>query len=175
MSNNLGAYITNLFINYIKYYFLSGVVLISTAMLMFIIININPNLTEYYFFNFLTKIIPNLSDSIYLDKKGILQLFSWMSLIFLVIIESFKFILRKFFYVTFNFSFKFKLIFISILIFIIYIFCILFTSIKNLSNHLYFFFTFIFGIDILFTFVFLCVSYLSDKFNSLILQNFANQ
>jgi|SRR3989344_2377149 len=113
-SNNLhfikkiGLYLIQLFLNYVSYFFLTGSVILSLVVLIFIILNIHPTTSFDFlrFFSFINPIYKN--ETFELSIREVMQIFAIVTLVLSIIVSSIKFGLKKIFGVKILLSFKFK-------------------------------------------------------------------
>ncbi|BCX15719.1 MAG: hypothetical protein KatS3mg097_611 [Candidatus Parcubacteria bacterium] len=105
-------------ISYIKSFFLTGSVVFSVGILLFIILNINQNFSFGFlkYFSFVNPLFKEESFS--MGIKEIMQLFLFISFIFMIIIGVFKVIMKKMFKMDIDLLFSFKSRLIVILSFI---------------------------------------------------------
>jgi hypothetical protein len=111
---------TKLFINYIKYIFLTWSVVFAFSMILFIIISINPNFS-FGFFGYLSFINPIYENTEFsMGPKETVELFSILSLIIMVVSYLIKIILKKLFKINIIISLKSRIIFFFIIVTSIY-------------------------------------------------------
>ncbi len=110
------------FISYVKYFFLTGSVIFSLTVLLFIILNINPNFSFNFlqYFSFINPLYKTGSFS--MGIKEIMQIFSAVAFILFVIITLIKFTLKKIFGFNISLSLKLKSILFFVAITLAYIF-----------------------------------------------------
>lgn len=112
-------------INYIKYFFLTCSVIFSLTILLFIMLNINPNssLDFLKYFSFINPILKTGNFS--LGIKEIMQIFSIVSFVLMVIIGLIRTVLKKMFHLDISLKLKSK----KLLFFVIITFSYLFASV----------------------------------------------
>ena len=88
---------TRLFINYIKYFFLTSSVIFSLFVLLFIILNINPNFS-FGFIQYFSFINPTYETGTFnLNIKEIMEIFLVVSFVLMIIANLIKLALKKIF------------------------------------------------------------------------------
>lgn len=101
--------IVKFFVGYVKYFFLTGSVIFSLTVLLFIILNINPNFSFNFlqYFSFIDPVYK--TGSFRMGIKEIMQIFSAVALIVFIIITLIKFALKKIFGFNIDLSLKLKI------------------------------------------------------------------
>ena len=123
--------IIQIFLNYIKYLFLTGSILFSLAALLFIIVNINPHFSFEFiqYFSFVNPLYR--TESFSMGTKEIMEIFSITALFLWVILAPIKFFLKKTLGVNFTLSLKLKIILFFSIISLIYSFALIFAVLDN--------------------------------------------
>ncbi len=133
--------ILQLIINYIIYFFLTGSVIFSLVILLFIILSINPNFS-FGFFQYFSFIDPVYKTGTFsMGVKETMQIFSVVSLVFMIIISSVKIALIKIFKLNILITLKTKINVFFVVITLAYIFASAVVAFSdNLDNGFYFVF-----------------------------------
>lgn len=120
-----------LFISYIKYSFLTGSVIFALTILLFIILNINPNFSFSFlqYFSFINPIYK--TESFNIGIKEIMQIFSVASLVLMIIATLMKIALKKIFGFNTLLTLKLKIIFFFVVITLAYILASLIVAFSN--------------------------------------------
>ena len=108
-------------INYIKYFFLTGSVIFSITILLFIILNIDPNFS-FGFFQYFQFINPIYATGTFnMGIKEIMEIFSVVSLVLMIVASLIKMTLKKIFDLRVLIPFRLKIIIFFIAITFAYI------------------------------------------------------
>lgn len=137
------------FINYIKYFFLTGSVIFSIVILLFIILNLNPNFSFNFiqYFSFINPVYATGNFSMGITE--IMQIFSIVSLILMILSGLIKLILKKAFNFEILISLKSKIIIFFSIITLAYFFASLIVAFsENLDKMFYFVFAFFYCINL---------------------------
>ncbi len=133
--------ITQFIISYIKYFFLTGSVIFSIVILLFITLNVNPNFSFGFlqYFSFINPVYKTGTFS--MGVKETMQIFSVVSLVFMIIISLVKIALKKIFKLNILITFKSKIIVFFVPITLAYIFASIIVAFSdNLDKGFYFVF-----------------------------------
>ena len=130
-----------LFVSYVKYFFLTGSVIFSLVVLLFIILNINPNLS-FNFLQYFSVINPIYKTGYFhMGIKETMQIFSVVSLILLIIVSPIKFIFKKVFGFNSSLTIKLKIVLFVVAITLAYVFASAIVAFSNnLDKRFYFLF-----------------------------------
>ena len=128
-----------LFVNYVKYFFLTGSVIFSLVVLLFIILNINPHLSFSFvqYFSFINPLYKTGSFNMGINE--IMQIFSVVSLILLIIISMIKFAFKKAFGFNTFLSIKLKIVLFFVAITLAYVFASAIVAFSNNSDKSFYF------------------------------------
>ncbi len=125
--------IIEIIINYIKYLFLTGVVLFPFSILVMIIIMINPDY-NFGIFQYFSIINPTYSqESFNIGTKEIMEMFGIIALIFYAITSIIKFLFKKLFDIEISITLKTKIKTTLIFLTLMYIMVISLSIINDLG------------------------------------------
>jgi len=142
--------IISFFTNYIKYALLTVLVIFPFVIILFILSNINPDFSIHFFkyFKFLNPIFGD--ENMNIDKKDIMKIFFFISLIFWLVVTIFKYIIKR----LFNLNIKLKIKHIIWLVLIpttlIYVYAFVLINNHSLDKEFYLIFTIVYIINIIF-------------------------
>ncbi len=141
IGQNLILLIIQFLLNYIKYFFLTGSVIFSIILLLFILFNINPNFS-FDFLKYFAFINPTYKSGTFsMGIKEVMQIFSVISLILLIIASLIKIILKRLFNLNLLISLKLRVILVFAIITISYIFAFFIVAFsEHLDKGFYFVF-----------------------------------
>lgn len=160
--------IINLFFNYVKYFFLTGIIFIFCMFLLFIVLSIEPNFS-FEFLKYFSFIDPIYKESSYsIQKADILKIFSVLSFAILVIVNLSKLIIKKIFKYNLDFKLKYKLIIILSILTILLFLSIILINIRNIDNSLYFIFILSYLIGVFLTIIYIFISSFTNFINKLV-------
>lgn len=167
MNKKLIINIINIFFSYVKYFFLTGVILIFCMFLLFIVLGIEPNFSFEFlkYFSFIDSIYKESSYT--LQKADILKIYSALSFAILIIISIFKLIINKIFKYNINLKLKHKFIIILSISTILLFQSIILVKAKNIDNSLYFILILTYLINLFLTIIYLFISSLANFINKL--------
>lgn len=128
---NFALLIVQFLLNYIEYLFLTGSVIFSIVMLLFIILNLKMEFSFNFlkYFAFINPIYK--SGNFSLGIKEVMQIFSVISLILLIIVSLMRAALKRLFNFNIAFSFKLKIIVVLFVITMSYIFAFLIVAFSD--------------------------------------------
>ncbi len=136
-------------ISYIKYLFLTGSVIFSIVVLLFIILNINPRFSFGFlqYFSFINPVYKTGTFS--MGIKETMQIFSVVSLVFMIIVSLVKTALKKIFKLDILITFKSKIIIVFVPITLTYIIASVIVAFSdNLDKGFYFIFAIFYIINL---------------------------
>ena len=138
---NFILFIIKFIISYIKYFFLTGSVFFSIAILLFIVLNMNPNFS-FSFLQYFSFIDPGYKTGTFRGGlEEIMEIFSVVSFVFMIVISLVKIALQKIFKLNISITFKSKIIVFFATITLAYIFASIIVSFSdNLDKGFYFVF-----------------------------------
>jgi hypothetical protein len=159
--------IINLFFSYVKYFFLTGVILIFCTFILFILLSVEPNFS-FEFLKYFSFIDPIYKESSYtLQKADILKIFSVLSFALLIILSLIKLILKKVFKYNSEFKLKHKFIITLSISTILLLLSIIFINIRNINNSLYFIFILLYLINVFLMIIYTLLSSFMNFINKL--------
>ncbi|MBS3076378.1 hypothetical protein J4481_01395 [Candidatus Pacearchaeota archaeon] len=160
---------TRLFINYIKYFFLTSSVIFSLFVLLFIILNINPNFS-FGFIQYFSFINPTYETGTFnLNIKEIMEIFLVVSFVLMIIANLIKLALKKIFNLENIFTSKLKITIFFSIITLAYITASLIVAFSpTLEKGFYFVFIIFYIINIFSAICYFALDFISKKFFKLI-------
>ena len=138
---NKNIIIISFFLSYIKYYFLTGSVICSLAVLLFVLLNLEPYFS-FDFFSYFSLLDPAYSTGTFsMGIPEVMKIFSLMSLVIMLVSYVLRFASKKIFNITFEFSLRVKLLFFVTMITLTYIISFILIKLDNaLDNSFYYVF-----------------------------------
>jgi len=159
-----------LFVNYIKYFFLTFIVLLSLLMVLFVILNIKSDFSFDFlkYFSFVNAIFNK--ETYVMHTKEVMQIFSIISLLVYAFMGIIKYLINKIFNLKLEVSLKNKLIILFSFITLVFFVTIFLIKYKKIDNDLYISFIAVYIFNIIVTFFYLTISTLSNWINNQIIK-----
>jgi hypothetical protein len=155
--------------NYIKYFFLTGLIMFSFATLLFVLININPDY-QFGFFRYFSFIVPfDGKGNLYMETPEIMKIFSVMAFILMIITNLIKIILKKIFGLVYSFTTKLKIGLFFTITSLFYILALLSVFFNDSNKDFYFMFIIFYIINIVSIVGYLFMDWLLSKLNRIII------
>jgi len=168
---NLVLIIIRFVINYIEYFFLTGSVIFSLVVLLFVILNINPNFS-FDFIQYFSFLNPTYKTGAFsMGIKETMEIFSVLAFIFMIILASIKILLKKVSGIDIYFTLKSRALFFFAIITLVYIsafFIIAFSD--KLDKGFYFVFTVFYISNLICIMLHLLFAALSEKITELFIK-----
>ena len=161
---NLVLIIIRFVISYIEYFFLTGSVIFSLVVLIFIVLNINPNFSFGFiqYFSFLNPAYKTGTFS--MGIKETMEIFSVLAFIFMIISASIKIVVKKVSGINIYFTLKSRALFLFAVITFLYIFAFFIIAFSDkLDKGFYFVFTVFYISNLICTTFYLLFAALSEK------------
>ena len=159
MSKNIITTIIPFLLGYIKYFFLTGSVIFSLAVLLFILLNLIPNFS-FGFLSYFSFLNPTYKTGAFsLGIPEVMKIFSLVSLVITFASYILRFALKKIFNITFELSFKVKIFsFVAIITSAYAIAAILVTLDNALDSLFYYIFAVFYVFNLLSLMFYFCIS-----------------
>ena len=139
MSKNIITTIISFLLNYIKYFFLTGSVIFSLAVLLFVLLNLVPDFS-FGFLQYFSFLNPDYGTGTFsMDISEVMEIFSLVSLIIMFTSYVFSFTLKKIFNSYIKFSLKLKILFLVVLITLAYLIAMILVTLYNALDNLFYY------------------------------------
>ena len=126
-------------LGYIKYFFLTGSVIFSLSVLLFVVLNLAPNIS-FGFLSHLSFIDAAYSTGTFsIGIPEVMKIFSLVSLIIMFASNVSKIALKKIFNINFRLSFKLKIIVFVTIITLAYIIAITLVTLNETLDNLFYY------------------------------------
>jgi len=139
MSKDIITTIISFLLGYIKYFFLTGSVIFSLGVLLFVLINLMPDFSFEFlqYFSFLN--FDYRTDTFSMGISEIMEIFTLVSFIIMFVSSVFNLMLKKIFNITHKFSLKLKIILLTSMITLVYVIAIMLITLSNTLDNLFYY------------------------------------
>ncbi|KKT18865.1 MAG: hypothetical protein UW02_C0020G0016 [Candidatus Nomurabacteria bacterium GW2011_GWB1_43_7] len=168
ISKNIMVSLVRIVINYVKYFFLTGSVFFSLAVLMFVVLNKNPDFS-FEFMKYFSFIDPAYKTGNFVINLGdVMNIFLILSLVMMLVINFLKMLMKKIFSFSLYFSTRTKFTVLFTIITLAYVIAVIFiTQNDSLDKGLYFIFAIFYVLNLIFMVLYLLMEKVMNYFNKI--------